>query len=261
MNSRLFFYNNIKQLITHLGFPLIFIGALLSPLPLLAGETGCKIVLGSCHRPPLSTLQGNGVIDQLAIEAFRRIGQTACITPLPCERSLLNADAGITDGDILRIPKAIAKGYPNLVAVPEVLYNLPMSGFTTQANLKVGGLGDLEKLRVGYILGWKILEDNVHAADTIRVRGPEILFPLLTENKADLIIYERETGLALAREMGIKGIRVLDPPLLLTPQHLVLNRRHQALLEPLAAAIRAIKADGGYDAAFQQAGLKAPSNK
>lgn len=233
---------------------LLFLLGLVASVPARAADAGCQIVIGSCHRPPLSTPHGSGIIDKLAIEAFHRIGVTACIESLPCERSLINANDGVTDGDILRIPPVIAERFPNLVGVPEVLYALPMSGFVVRPDIRANSLADLGKLRVGHILGWKILEDQVHAASVLRVRGPEELLPLLRDDKADLVIYERLTGLYLADELGLKNIRVLDPPLLLTPQYLVLHRRHQALVEPLAAALRAMKADGSYAAAFSQAG-------
>lgn len=239
---------------------LAMLGLALSP-PLHAAEAACRIVIGSCHRQPLSNAEGTGIIDRVAIEAFRRVGVSACIEQLPCERSLLNADAGVTDGDILRIPGVVAGKYANLIVVPEVLYALPMSGFASRPDIQAKGLDGLAKLRVGYVLGWKILEEQVRAADILRVRGTGELFPLLSEGKADVVIYERLTGLQLVKELGLKGIRVLDPPLLVTPQYLVLNRRHQHLVEPLAVAIRAIKADGSYAAVFRQAGYQAPATK
>lgn len=236
------------------------LGLAASP-PLLAAQPACQIVIGSCHRQPLSNAEGTGIIDRVAIEAFRRAGVSACIEPLPCERSLLNAEAGVTDGDILRIPSAVEGKYPNLIVVPEVLYALPMSGFVSRPDIQAKGLDDLAKLRVGYVLGWKILEEQVRAADVLRVRGPGELFPLLLEDKADIAIYERVTGLQIVKELGLKGIRALDPPLLVTRQHLVLHRRHRHLAEPLAAAIRALKADGSYAAAFRQAGHQVPAAK
>jgi len=225
-----------------------------------AAPPACQIVIGSCHRPPLSNPVGTGILDQLAIEAFRRVGFAACIEPIPCERSLRNADAGMSDGDLLRIPSVLADKFPNLVGVPEVLYALPMSGFTARPELQVKGFEDLAPLRVGHILGWKILEDRL-GPGALRVRGVEELFPLLTEDKADIVIYERITGLYLVKELGLKGIREIEPPLLVTPQFMVLHRRHQALVEPLAVALRAMKADGTYAAAFRAAGYPAPVTK
>jgi hypothetical protein len=38
----------------------------------------------------------------------------------------------------------------------------------------------------------------------------------------------------------------------------MLHHRHQALVEPLAAVLRALKADGSYAALFKQHGAGAP---
>jgi polar amino acid transport system substrate-binding protein len=226
-----------------------------------ADTPNCQFVIGSCHRPPLSNASGTGIIDRIVIEAFRRLGYVACIEAQTCERSLRNADSGVADGDVLRVPEAVAASAPNLVSVPETLYVLPMSGFTLQPDLRINGLDSLAGLRVGYILGWKILEEKVRAAGTLRVRDTNELFTLLPANKVDLVIYERLTGQQQAKEMGLAGLLTLEPPLLLTPQHLMLNRRHQQLLEPLAAALRAIKADGTYAANFKAAGQPTPETK
>jgi polar amino acid transport system substrate-binding protein len=225
-----------------------------------AADPACQVVIGSCHRPPLSTPAGTGIVDRLTIEAFRRVGVAACIEQLPCERSLRNADAGTSDGDLMRIPSVIAERFPNLVAIPEVLYALPISGFTSRSGRQPKSIEDLAPLRVGHILGWKILEDRL-GPGTLRVRGVEELFPLLTENKADVVIYERITGLHMINELGLKGIHEIEPPFLITPQSLVLHRRHQALVEPLAVALRSMKADGTYAAAFRAAGYAAPARK
>jgi polar amino acid transport system substrate-binding protein len=227
----------------------------------LAAGPVCQIVIGSCHRPPLSAPESTGIIDGIVVEAFRRIGLKACIEPLPCERSLMNADGGQIDGDILRIPAVIGARYPNLVGVPETLYSMSMTGFTKSKELAPKNLSDLTPLRVGFILGWKVLEDGVKATDTLRVRGPEELFPLLKDGKADVVIYDRLTGLHIVKELGLDGIRVLDPPFVTTHQAMVLNRRHEHLAGPLADAIRAIKADGSYGEAFRRAGYAPPPVK
>lgn len=241
-------------------FPRLLVAGLclgLLHVPSVAAGPDCEIVIGSCHRPPLSTAHGTGIMDRVTMESFRRIGRMACVVPLPCERSLLSADDGTTDGDILRVPAVIAGRYRNLITLPEPGYHFSFQGFATRPDLKIGGLKDLEPLRVGFVLGWKILEERVKAAEVVRVRGPEVLFPLLAAGKADLVIYERLTGLVGMREMGVPG-RAVEPPLLVTPQHLVLNRRHAALVEPLAKALRAMKADGTYTAAFRAEGFEPP---
>lgn len=225
-----------------------------------AQDKPCDITLGSCHRAPLSA-EGNGIIDKVIHEAFRRVGKQSCVLALPCERSLLNASTGDIDGDIMRIPAVIDQRYPHLRTVSEPLYTLAMSAFALRKDLRAERLEDLAPLRVGYIIGWKILEEKVQAASILRVRSAQELFMLLAEDRADIVIYERLTGMLTAEETGLKNIRVLDPPLIMTPQHLVLHERHANLLEPLAKALHAMKADGSYDRIFRMAGTTAPAGK
>ena len=137
---------------------LMLAGVLGLALPATA-EPACKIEIGSCHREPLSNARGTGVVDRIVVELFRRVGQSACISQLPCERSLLNANSGVSDGDILRVPSVIDERYPNLLVVPELLYPLPMNGFTNRQDVQPHGLAELAPLKVGFVLGWKILED------------------------------------------------------------------------------------------------------
>ncbi|MEW6163957.1 MAG: transporter substrate-binding domain-containing protein [Pseudomonadota bacterium] len=233
----------------------------LSAVPAGAAPPACQIIIGSCHLPPLSTSAGTGILDRLEIEAFRRVGLVACIEPMNCERSLRSADSGMTDGDLLRVAEAVLPKAPNLMAVPEMIYSLPSSVFTLRADLKVTGFDDLRPLRVGYVLGWKRLEEQVRAVEVLRARGPEELFALLIEDKVDVVIYERATGQALVRKLDRNDIRALEPPLVQVPTHVVLNRRHRKLIEPLAAALRALKADGSYAAAFRDAGYPLPEKQ
>lgn len=212
------------------------------------------LVIGSCHLPPLSTEQADGLLDQLCQEAFRRVGRGVRVQRLPCERSLLQADQGHTDGDILRIA-GLESRYPSLVRVPEPLFTVEFSCFVTRRDLNIASPEDLRPLRVGYILGWKILEDNVQAARVERVREPEALFAMLADGRVDVVIYERITGAWLIKAWGLARIHALEPPLFSTPQFLYLHRRHAALVQPLAEALAAMRAEGRFEELARQHGL------
>lgn len=218
------------------------------------GFAEAELVIGSCHLPPLSTPHGDGVLDLLCLEAFRRVGRGARVAHLPCERSLLQADQGLIDGDILRVAGLEAR-YPSLVQVPEPLFTVDFTCFATRRDLTVDSLDDLLPLRVGYILGWKILEDRVRAARVERVREPDALFAMLAENRVDVVVYERVTGAWLVRSQGHAAIRAMERPLFSTPQFLYLHRRHAALTGPLAEALAAMRAEGRFEALLRGAGL------
>ncbi len=76
------------------------------------------LTLGTFAGPPLSTPEGTGFYDLVLEEAFARAGYEIKIIQLPAERSLTNANDGITDGDYVRI-SGLESTYPNLIRVPE----------------------------------------------------------------------------------------------------------------------------------------------
>jgi polar amino acid transport system substrate-binding protein len=71
------------------------------------------------------------------------------------------------------------------------------------------------------------------------------LFSLLTNNRADLVLYERWQGNHLLTELGLKA-HMLRPPLATTEMFMYLHKKHEHLAEPAARALRAMKADGSY---------------
>ena len=87
--------------------------------PGLALAARPKLTLATGALPPLTSAPGHtGFLDALAQEVFGRIEVDASVLRLPVERALVNANAGIEDGDMFRAA-GFEKDYPNLVQVPE----------------------------------------------------------------------------------------------------------------------------------------------
>jgi len=98
---------------------------------------------------------------------------------------------------------------------------------------------------VGFITGWKILEENVTGVKSLtKVKDDDALFEVLRSDRADLIIFERLQGEAYLKRTGEKGIIPLKPPLARRKMYLYLNRRNASLVPTLAEALRQMKQDG-----------------
>lgn len=221
---------------------LIFSGLLLWVTPVTAQT---PIIIGSDSAPPLSTVTQTGMLDLLAKEAFSRIGKQVIITPLPSERSLINANSGITGGDLVRID-GISQLYPNLLKVPEKICDFDFVAFSKSADLKLSGWDSLKPFSVGIITGWKILEENVHAKVVTKVENAEQLFHLLMRNRADLIIFSRYEGYGVIKDKKLHGVHVVEPPIESREMFLYLNKTHLKLVPQLAEALRKMKEDGTY---------------
>jgi len=225
----------------------ILIGLFLVCLTLVpSGVHGRVLELSAADAYPYSSPGGDGVADRLVREAFRRIGVAVKVLYAPSERSLVNANEGIVDGEYLRIA-GLEKKYPNLVMVPEPICEYRFTAFARDHGIRITGWESLRPYNVGYITGWKILEEHVTGVKSVTtVRNEEALFELLRSGRADLVIYERLLGETLLRRTGEKDIHPLSPPLARREMYLYLNRRHEALAPRVARVLRRMKQDGTW---------------
>jgi polar amino acid transport system substrate-binding protein len=239
--------------------------AIAGVLLLLAGQARAAetpvLVLNDTNEPPFTTVDGQGFLDAVAGEMFRRAGARLQLVRLPAERGLLNANAGVEDGDLVRIAGLEAQ-YPNLVRVPEKLLDWEFAAFGKDAALPAHG----ETLRtrpVGHIRGWKIYEQQLAgASQVVTAEDTEQLFRQLQRDRIEIALYERWQGLSRIRHQGLTGVHVLEPSLAKREMFIYLHKRHTALVPKLAAALRAIKAEGLYDRLYREKVLslaKAPA--
>lgn len=203
-----------------------------------------RIVLGISALPPLVAGDGApGFIDLLVKEAFRRIGIDARVENLPGERALLMSNEGLTDGEALRIA-GLEKDYPNLLRVPEPVSVFDFMAWSIRKDARIADWSALKPLVVGYTVGWKLYDRQVKEAhEIIRVRNIDQLFPLLKRQRIDVALLDRWQGYYLSKRSGVEAHPV-EPPLASVEMFIYLNAKHRAIVDPLAAALAAMKADG-----------------
>ncbi len=209
------------------------------------------LVLNDTNDPPYTTPAGDGYLDMIAREAFRRAGVELKLVKLPAERGLINANAGIDDGDMVRIA-GLEKQYPNLIRVPEKLTDWVFVAFSKDRSIPANWTA-IRQRSVGLIKGWKIFERAVNGAERVTTADdPEQLFRLLQLGRIEVALYERWLGLVLARKLGAKDIHPLSPPLYRREMFIYLHHRHAALAPKIAEALRAMKREGFYERARRE---------
>lgn len=210
------------------------------------GSEPPKLVLNSADGPPFSRPDESGIIDRVLKEAFRRVGITISIGSCQAERALLNVNEGIDDGTFSRIT-GMSETYPALVQVPQKLVDFEFVAFTRKVDLETMGWESLKPFDVAIVTGWKILEENVRGTRSLqKVRDQDLLFNLLAKDRVDLVVYSRLGGEHAIRELGLKGIKALEPPLASKEMFLYLNRKHAALVPHVSEALRTMNQDGTY---------------
>lgn len=209
------------------------------------------LVINSSNYPPITTSEKDGILDQVYQEMAKRAGIKIVIQSMPAaERSLINQNNGTDDGDVARIIGLEAQ-YPNLIRVPEPVMRYQMVVFSRKAKFKVDGAESLASYDVGIPNGWKILERSTLGAHSVtRLENGEQLFSMLDKERIDVALIEKYQGMRFVKDMGIKNIKILQPPFLEGDWFMYVNIKHKALVPKLEAALKSMKVDGTHQRIF-----------
>lgn len=211
------------------------------------GQAEQTLFLTTFAGPPLSRADQTGFYDRILAEAFHRAGLTLQIAHLPAERSLTNANTGITDGDFVRI-SGLDRLYTNLLRVPEKIADFEFVAFTGNPTIQIGDWAGCKPYNVAIVRGWKILETNLaDVSSLVKVKNQQLLFTLLAKHRVDIVIYSRFEGYEMTKQLGLHAVRALDPPLATREMFLYLNKKHRRLIPVIAKQLRIMKHDGTFD--------------
>lgn len=197
---------------------------------------------------PWTNAEGSGFHQVLVREVFSRLGLTATVElNLASSRAFNLANDGITDGLAGRVA-GMEKEYPNLVAVPERMFVNDFVACALPGTEPPKDWKGLVDRGVAHIIGWQIFENNLPPVrELTTVKDSAQLLGLLRAGRIEIILHERWQAMWHARALGVTLV-CSDQPLARTAMYIYLNNRHAAQVEPLARALRSMKADGGYDA-------------
>jgi len=211
-----------------------------------ASAAPLELVLNNPTAPPFTTADHQGLFDVVVGEAFRRNGLRLKLVTLPAERGLINANEGIDDGDLSRIA-GIEKNYPNLVRVPERIFEMHFVAFSRGTQVENLSWAKLDHSTVSFIKGWKIFENNLPpGAEITTTDTAEQLMNMLELGRVQYVLYSRWMGLALIRKMHLGGIGVNEPALAKRDMYVYLNKKYSKYIPALARTLRDIKKEGMY---------------
>lgn len=204
-------------------------------------------------KPPYSTLDEDGAIDQLLEELFKRAGFKMELVRLPPARALQMINTGQSDAEVPRI-LGMSKSYPNMVVVPESFIDYHFVALTCRKDISIKSWNSLANFEVGYIIGWKIFEQNVPSTALVtKLATPKQLLHMVARNRINIALYERHAGTYLANELGIDCLHEPGPPLATVPMYLYVNKRHADKVNLLTNKLRSMKKDGTYQRILSRA--------
>jgi polar amino acid transport system substrate-binding protein len=200
--------------------------------------------------PPLTASANHpGFLNELARAAFKRIGVEVDVTAVPTERSLINANAGLDDGDLFRVA-GVERQYPNLIRVPEKTMDADFIAYTKRTDIRIRAWPDLQPYVIAYTTGWKIYEAHMNGVREVTTT-PSIqeLIRLIDKDRVDVILMDYWQGQWALRQAGSR-LHAQTPPLAQVEIFMYLNKKHAALVPRVAQALRDMKADGSYQRIF-----------
>jgi polar amino acid transport system substrate-binding protein len=183
------------------------------------------------------------VSEIIMVRAYAALGYKLNVAYLPGKQALDKSNHGETDAELVRI-EAMGRKYPNLVQVPEALFDVRGMAFSWDRTMAFRGEQDLWGRRVGIVQGiqW--------AAKISEGQSPKVaanvheLFELLANRQIDIALEAQLTGQPELKHFPNRGLVMLIQPVIQFPVFHFLNKKHINLVAPIAGEIRKMKKRG-----------------
>jgi len=183
------------------------------------------------------------ICGEVLAEAYRELGIDIEIQRFPAQRSILESNAGRTDGELFR-PTGIEQKFENLMMVPAPLCSAGISVFTRGQDFKVDGWDSLKPYRIGILNGHQGATQGTKGMNVVKVRSPRQMIQMLAHGRVDLILLTPIVGLTAIKDVGIGGISLLEPPVVTENLYHYVHKRHQEIAPKLAAVLKRLAARG-----------------
>ncbi|QTA85079.1 substrate-binding periplasmic protein [Desulfonema magnum] len=176
-------------------------------------------------------------------EAYQRIGIQIETKILPAERALHMANKGKFDGEVIRI-REVQELYPNLRRVPVPVIAMEGVVFTKDVTFDVTGWESLKPYTIGILIGSKFIEKGTRGLTVEAVPTYKQVLLKLNAGRTDVAVMARTNGLIELRKLNMKGIRVLEPPLVKARLYHYLHKKNEHLIPQIAQVLKNMVEEG-----------------
>lgn len=216
----------------------------------MAAADSRPTIVFSCWIPPSVPLHKR--LTRLYVDAFDALGYDFQMHYRPNQRSLMEASAGVTDGDCARTD-TYGQENPSapLVRVNTQIASTSLEAWSGDPDLNVNNLDSLveHEYRIGYVRGHVAVRSLVERYPTLRltaVTSTEHGLKMLTAGRLDLFL-----GTSISTRQEIEALQLpvtlySAGRLMMLRGHPYLNEAHRALAEPLATELEKQLPEGGW---------------
>ncbi len=190
------------------------------------------------------------VSETIMARAYAALGYKFNVSYLPGKQALYKSNHGETDAELVRI-EAVGRKFPNLVQVPEALFDVRGMAFSWNDTMRFRSTQDLWGRRIGIVKGIQWAAKITEGHSPKLAMNVHHLFELLANRQIDIALEAQLTGQPELKHFPNRGlVMLLETPIQFPVFHF-LNKKHQNLIAPLAEEIRKMKERGEINRIFQ----------
>lgn len=231
-------------MISNKNLPLLLIG-LITALSAFGAENVLSLAFAEGDR-----VENNVAAIRVLDEAYQKLGVQINIVELPGGRALRLSNRGELDGELHRVD-GINIEYPNLIQIPVSISKVSQHAFAKK-DIKITNWESLGAYSLAITIGYILAEKNTEGMQRQLVSKWEQGFLMVESGHADITIANRYRGLKILNDLGIQDVRLLNPPLEMTPLYHYLHLKHVHLVPKITSVLRKMKANGRIDEILSQ---------
>ncbi len=190
------------------------------------------------------------VSEIIMVRAYSALGYKLNVAYLPGKQALFKSNQGQTDAELVRI-EAVSLKYPNLVRVPEALFDVRGMAFSRDQSMTVMGEQDLWGRRVGIVRGIQWAAKITEGLSPKVANDVHQLFQFLANRQIDIALEAQLTGQPELKHFPNRGLSMAIGSITRFPVFHFLNKKHLNLIAPIAEEIRKMKKRGEIRRIFQ----------
>lgn len=147
------------------------------------------------------------VSEIILARAYSALGYKLKVEYLPGKQALKKSNQGQVDAELVRI-EAVSEKYPNLVRVPEALFDVRGMAFSWDQNITIISVQDLWGRRVGIVRGiqWAAKLTEGFSPKPIVAKDIHELFQLLANRRIDIALEAQLTGQPELKHFPKRGL-------------------------------------------------------
>lgn len=188
------------------------------------------------------------VSKEVMTDLYRRLGHEMKLVPLPGKRSIIEANKGAVDGELIRMRQS-EKVLTNLTRIPTSIDSIKVIAITRSDGILIKSPADLVGKKIGSIHGLRLTNKIVEGLPHQTVESIDSLFKILLVGRVDVIIFPELDSKYYIKNHGLSDkITINTPAILDMPVYHYINNSKPALIKGMRELLAKLKETGELEA-------------